>query len=93
MAEVIYKLWLYMSENLGKYIPHCIKSVWGQFIVQEVLGLMALFLLMWSVTLNVRIREVIRRFGAIIFIMIVLRKYKTNATFLKTLLLILHAVK
>ena len=30
--------------------------------------------LMWSVTLNVRIREVIRRFGAIIFIMIVLRK-------------------
>jgi hypothetical protein len=74
MAEVIYKLWLYMSENLGKYIPHCIKSVWGQFIVQEVLGLMALYLLMWSVTLNVRIREVIRRFGAIIFIMIVLRK-------------------
>ena len=93
MAEVIYKVWLDMSENLGKYIPHCIKSVWGQFIVQEVLGLMAIFLLMRSVTLNVRIREVIRRFGAIIFIMIVLRKYKTNATFLKTLLLILHAVK
>ena len=70
MAGVIYKLWLYMSEN----IPHCIKSVWGQFIVQEVLGLMTLYLLMWSVTLNVRIREVIRRFGTIIFIMIVMRK-------------------